>query len=152
MADGIMRNIILDETGSTGEAPPIKVMSAGTHAVDGSSASKYAVMTTAQHDIDISSHKARKLSEEMVNTADVILTMERNNTNDIIRTWPHITTVHELKRFGRETGKNESGAEIQDPIGMDINVYGYVFDELQKEIVRISPIIFSLAKKKSGNQ
>ena len=148
MAEGIMKDLILDEVDSHGQILPIKVMSAGTHAVDGSPASEYAIMVAAQHVIDISFHRSRHLSEEIVNEADLILTMEKSHKDIINKTWPRVNNVYELKSFGRENDNKEFNREIMDPIGMGFDVYLNVFNEINDEILRVAKIIFSLAGEK----
>jgi len=148
IAEGIMKDLILDELESHGRSLPIKLASAGTYAVDGNPASEYAIMVAAQHDIDISFHRSRFLSEEIVNDADLILTMEKNHTNNINQTWPHIKCVYELKSFGRESSAKEFNREIMDPIGMGFDDYVNVFNEIKKEILRVAQIIYSLAREK----
>lgn len=147
MAEGIMKNLILDEVNSHGQSLPIKVVSAGTNAVDDSPATEYAIMAAAQHEIDISFHISRHLSEEIVNNADLILTMEKNHTNIINQIRPHINYVYELKSFGR-VNKKKLNREIMDPIGLGFDVYVNVFNEIKDEILRLAQIIFSLARKK----
>lgn len=148
IAEGIMKDFILDEVDSHGQSLPIKVMSAGTYAVDGSTASEYAIMVAAQHVIDISFHRSRHLSEEIVNEADLILTMEKSHTDIINQTWPRVNNVYELKSFGQENDNKEFNREIMDPIGMGFDVYLNVFNEINDEILRVAKIIFSLAGEK----
>lgn len=148
MAAGIMKNCILDDVTVQGQNLPIKVISAGTHAINGYRASEYAIEAATRHGIDIKFHRSRQLSEEIVKDADLILTMERNHTNIIRQNWSYINCVYELKNFGHKKEKNKPNMEIMDPIGMSLNVYMDVFHEIQKEILRVSQTIFSLARKK----
>ena len=149
MAEGIMNDLILDEVDSHGRNIPIKVMSAGTHAVDGSYPSENAVKTASQHGIDIGFHRSRHLSEEIVNDADIILTMDKNHTNLIKGLWTHVNYVFELKKFGLDNDNSEFNCDdIIDPIGMGLDVYISVFNEMKNEILRVSQKILSLAEKK----
>ena len=148
MAEGIMKNCILDEVTVQGQNLPIKVISAGTHAMNGYPASEYAIEAATRHGIDIKFHRSRQLSEEIVKGADLILTMERNHTNIIRQNWTYINCVYELKNFGHKKEKNKPNMEIMDPIGMSLDVYMDVFHEIQKEILRVSQTIFSLAREK----
>ena len=147
MAAGIMKECILDEVKSQGQNLPIKVISAGTHALNGYPASELAIEVAAQHGIDISFHRSRQLTEEIVKDADLILTMEKNHTNFIRKNWPQINCVYELKNFGYTKEKNNTDMEIMDPIGMSLDVYLDVFNEIKKEISRVSRTIFSLARE-----
>lgn len=148
MAAGIMKECILDEVISQDQNLPIKVISAGTHAINGCPASEYAIEAAARHGIDIRLHRSRQLSEEVVKDADLIFTMERNHTNIIKQNWSYINCVYELKNFRHEKRENESAVTIMDPIGMSFDVYLNVFHEIKKEILRVSQTIFSLAREK----
>ena len=150
MAEGIMKELILDEVDSKTENLPIKVMSAGTHASEGSHATENAVMIAGQHGIDIHLHESRLVTVEIVNNADLILTMEKMHTDIIRQNWPHITSVYELENFGRKKYREGITAEVTDPIGMGSDAYLDVFRELKHELERVSPIIFSMAREKCG--
>ncbi len=152
VAEGIMKDLILDEIDSHGQNLPIKVMSAGTHADNGNYASENAVIVAARYGIDINFHRSRYLTAEIVNAADLLLTMEKIHTNIIKQNWPHINAVYELKSFGYENPGNEFDTEIYDPIGMGLDVYIDVFNDLKKEIDRVSHKIFSLAGEKFHKQ
>ena len=112
MAEGIMKECILDEVTVQDQNLPIKVISAGTHALNGYPASEYAIEAAARHGIDIRFHRSGQLSEEVVKDADLILTMERNHTNIIKQNWSDINCVYELKNFSHE--KLENVACISD--------------------------------------
>ena len=148
MAAGIMKECILDEVTLQDQNLPIKVISAGTHAINGYPATEYAIEAAARHGIDIRFHRSRQLSEEVVKDADLILTMEINHTNIIKQNWSYINCVYELKNFGHKKEKNKPNMEIMDPIGMSFDIYLNVFHEIKKEILRVSQTIFSLAREK----
>lgn len=147
MAEGILNDRILDEVDAGGKPPPLKVMSAGTHAMDGDSTTEYAVVAAERNGINIRSHRSRRLTGELVLDADLILTMEQMHTRMIGENWPEAHEVCELKNFGRTRKREGYEAEIPDPIGLDLDIYLNVFAELKAEIDRISPLIFSRAEE-----
>lgn len=148
MAEGIMKDIILDEFEAKHEVIPVEVLSAGTHAFSGNGASEYAIEVADRHGINLSFHRSRPVTGQIVKAVDLVLTMEINHTKYIERLLPGIDYVYELKNFDREEASIEGSVEVIDPIGMDIDFYGEVFDELQSEIMRISKTLFSLAREK----
>ncbi len=146
MAEGIMKNIILDRAQETGVSPNIKVISAGTHATDGYPASEHAITVASEEGITIGTHRSRMLTDDIVLSSDLILTMERAHTDIIKRVWPEARHLMELKRFGR----NATGdSEVSDPIGMGVEVYRSVFKEIQRELNRSAPLIFRMAEEKA---
>jgi len=55
----------------------IQITSAGTAAITGLTATNNAIRASAEHGIDISSHRSKPLTAGLVREADLILTMER---------------------------------------------------------------------------
>ena len=54
MAEGIMKNLMIDEYEKHGRVVPIEITSAGTHTVSGQPASHYAVEVARAHEINLS--------------------------------------------------------------------------------------------------
>ena len=148
MAEGIMKDLILDEFDVKHQVMPIEVLSAGTHAMTGSGASSYAIKVADRHDINLKFHRSRKITEHISKAADLILTMEEAHTTFIKQSWPEITNVYALRRYNRGSSIVEEPIDIVDPIGLDIEVYSSVFEDLQGEIQRVASTIFSLALEK----
>lgn len=148
IAEGIMKDIVIDEFDSKKAAIPIEVMSAGTHAPAGSGASGFAIEIAKSHGINLSFHRSRVLIKNIANAADLILTMERYHTEHIKQLWPQIDNVYELKNFNRNELLPDNIADIDDPIGMSFEVYSKIYNEINEELKRVSGKIFSLALEK----
>src|SRR5512143_3422283 len=69
----------------------VQVGSAGTGAWDGAPASEGAYLVALEHGLDLSAHRARLLTREIVEETELILTMARH----------HRARVHELGGEGR---------------------------------------------------
>jgi protein arginine phosphatase len=97
----------------------IEVSSAGTGAWDGAPVSEGAYLVGLEQGLDLSAHRARLLTRDLVERSDVILTMARH----------HRARVDELGGgghvfvFGEYAGRAGEGAEVSDPFGGDLNVY-----------------------------
>ena len=109
----------------------IGVTSAGTGAWDGAPASEGAYLGGLEHGLDLSAHRARLLTRDLVESADVVLTMARH----------HRARVQELGGEGRTyvlgeyAGQSGPQAEVSDPFGGDLDVYRETYAELE-EMVR----------------
>jgi len=105
----------------------ITVESAGTGAWDGAPASEGAYLVALERGLDLSSHRARLLTREIVEDTDLIFTMARH----------HRARVHELGGEGRVyvlgeyTGREGDEAEVGDPFGGDLEVYRDTCAELE---------------------
>ena len=106
----------------------ITVGSAGTGAWPDSPASDGSLLVALEHGLDLSAHRARPLTAELVRAADVVLTMGPH----------HRERAETLGGTGRSWLLTEfSGAEaraISDPFGGDLTVYRATFDELEQEV------------------
>ncbi|MCE5248786.1 hypothetical protein LLG96_01060 [bacterium] len=150
MAEGILKELVLDEIENNNRVIPIVIQSAGTYATEGNPASQDARAVAAAHGINIGFHRAKQVSEEIVRNADLILTMEKNHTDFITMRWPFCQYVHELKCFGLKGDERPGFCEIIDPVAGGYEIYMAVFDELYAEISRVAPLVFSWAEKKAG--
>ena len=105
----------------------VEVSSAGTGAWDGAPASEGAYLVGLERGLDLSGHRARLLTREIVEQADVILTMARH----------HRARVDELGGEGRVfvlgeyAGRDGEEAEVSDPFGGDLEVYRETVAELE---------------------
>jgi len=105
----------------------VNVTSAGTGAWDGAPASEGAYLVGLERGLDLSGHRARLLTRELVDQADLILTMARH----------HRARVDELGGEGRVfvlgeyAGRDGDGAEVSDPFGGDLDVYRNTCVELE---------------------
>lgn len=111
----------------------IGVSSAGVGAVDGAPASEGSYLVSLEHGFDLSGHRARMLTPELVDESDLILTMSRR----------HLGRVRELggagraHLFGEFGGASGPGAEVVDPFGGDLDDYRAAFASLSAHVPAI---------------
>jgi len=122
------------------------VSSAGTGAWDGAPVSEGAYLVGLERGLDLSAHRARLLTRELVEQADLVLTMARH----------HRARVDELGGEGRVfvlgeyAGREGDEAEVSDPFGGDLEVYRDTCVELEALVeAAVERIVKELA---SGNQ
>ena len=112
----------LSERGAEG----IEVSSAGTGAWDGAPVSEGAYLVGIEQNLDLSAHRARLLTRDVVEESDLVLTMARH----------HRARVDELGGEGRVfvlgefAGREGEAAEVSDPFGGDLDVYRNTCTEL----------------------
>jgi len=111
----------------------VSVSSAGTGAWDGAPASEGAYLVGLEHDLDLSAHRARLLTRDLLRGADLVLTMSRH----------HRARVHELDGsarvflLGEYAGRTGGVDEVPDPFGGDLDVYRQTYAELE-ELIRVA--------------
>ena len=121
MAETLLRTA-LAEAGAAG----IESSSAGIGAWEGSPASEGAYLVMLEQGFDLSAHRARLLTRELVDGADLILTMARS----------HLGRVRELgggaraHLLGEYAGRDGDRAEVKDPYGADLEQYRETYRDL----------------------
>ncbi|MEO8452013.1 MAG: low molecular weight protein arginine phosphatase [Gemmatimonadota bacterium] len=105
----------------------VRVSSAGTGAWEGAPASEGSYLVALEAGLDLSAHRARPLTEELVDGADLILAMSRS----------HLARARELggrdraHLFAEFAGAGE-GVEVADPFGSDLEEYRRTLRELEE--------------------
>ena len=110
-----------------------EVSSAGTSAWNGAPASDGALLVALEHGVDLSAHRARQLTKEIVAEQDVVLVMGPH----------HLERAEALGGEGKAhlltyyAAHGSSDRAVSDPFGGDLDVYRATFDELEREIKRV---------------
>lgn len=108
----------------------VMIESAGLAAPDGEAASLNAVKALAEMGIDLSYHRAKTLSPELIDIADVILTMTESHKAVISPYAPD--KVFTLKEYVGENG------DVADPYGGDIEIYRSTASELKALLEKLA--------------
>lgn len=115
--------------------------SAGIFAHEGDAASSQAVTALEEdYGIDLSLHKARQITTDLLDSADLVLTMTQNQKEAIISLFPFASEkVYSIKEFA---GCSAPGScDIPDPFGRSIATYRQsakeIFDAVMKVIEKI---------------
>lgn len=128
MAEALARHILAQSHGvsDTGlEQKGISVASAGAFAMPGSRATPAAVEAVRALGADLSTHRSRQLTPELIHQADLIFTMGRS----------HAAAVQVMVPSAkRKLSTLDPQGDIADPIGSDASVYRDLAGELQKLI------------------
>jgi len=104
-----------------------KIESAGVMAIEGFDASGEAIAACSEMGIDISGHKSRFLSAEMIENADVVFVMCRGHREQIVSKWPGAEKKCLLLAGSKD---------ISDPIGGSIKIYEKCAALIDKAIVK----------------
>ncbi|MEK0431703.1 MAG: hypothetical protein RL139_1507 [Gemmatimonadota bacterium] len=127
MAEAITRQL----AGARGLS--VEVGSAGTSAWEGGPASDGALLVAMEHGLDLSAHRARTLTGDLIETADLILTMGSHHRERALALGGEGRT-HLLSAYASGTA---TGTPVSDPFGGDLSTYRATFDELSERIARV---------------
>jgi len=125
MAEGLFREALISRG-----VEQVTVSSAGTGAWDGSPISEGAYLVGLERGLDLSSHRARLLTPELVSSADLVLTMSAQHRARVAELGGE-DKVHVL---GEYAGRDASRSEVSDPFGSDLASYRQTYEELQQLI------------------
>ncbi|NPV54587.1 MAG: low molecular weight protein arginine phosphatase [Firmicutes bacterium] len=141
----------------------IEVISAGLYAPEGAPASPFAVEVMKERGLDISGHRARSITRQLVEDADIILTMTDDHKRSLVAMYPEardkVLSIKEFavgkgfpigEGFADEAGDKPGGGrpgdgdgagdgygDIADPYGKSIDIYRAVADEIGDAVERI---------------
>jgi len=123
MAEAVARRL-LDARGLT----DVAVSSAGTAAWDGAPASEGAYLVALEHGLDLSAHRARQLTTDLVAASDLVLGMSPHHVERTLALGGQ-GKAHLLGEFAGRTGAT---AQVDDPFGGDIEEYRTTFARLEE--------------------
>ncbi len=140
MAEGGLRALLRNH-----DADHVEVLSAGTAAAPGLPATTYAVEAAKTWHADISNHRSRPTSRELLEDVDLILVMTPSHYRDVINTSPEAAEkTFLLKKYPEDS---DDGEGVADPIGGSLDMYNHTFLEIGEELGRILPDILKAAEK-----
>lgn len=108
----------------------ILVDSAGVFALIGECAADNAILAMEKYDIDLSLHRTKPLTEELIDMADVILVM--TEAHKILIESMAGDKVHTLLEYAGSEG------DISDPYGGDMEEYEETAEEIYDALVDIA--------------
>ncbi len=139
MAEGILKSI-LDHRGEDG----IIVSSAGISGMDSYPAASNAIEAAKHWNIDISGHRARSLTEEMIADADLLLAMSSEHVEFILKADSSaVNKTFLMKAFPKPYSPAQE--RVDDPIGGLLDQYNRTFLELDDLLRQAEGEILKLA-------
>jgi len=147
MGEGLLRAAIGRDPQLGGRG--IEVRSAGIHGWEGAPASELAVEVMRERGVEISGHRSQPLSEELIEWADVVLTMTAAQNAWIRHVFPG--TDGKVMRVSEYSG---TAGDVEDPYGGDRAEYARCADFLTALIpgilARLARTIHEEAREFSG--
>lgn len=129
MAEGFLKKMLKEKIN---HSLRIQVLSAGLNAY-GWPITKEAAETMKKEGIDISGFRSQRLSKELVDSADLVLTMEKSHKDTILSLFPQYAhKIFTLKEFA---GKTEN-IDISDPYGCGPEIYKLCAREIKLNLAK----------------
>jgi protein-tyrosine phosphatase len=134
MAEAMLKQLLINEE----MTERYEVESAGISVFDQLPASKNAILAMEDIGIDLTSHQSKQISKEMVEEADLVLTMAATHKQHLLSQMPSAWK----KTFTLVEYCNEGlGADILDPFGEDLDTYLKCRDEIMQSLIKLVQIL-----------
>lgn len=146
MAEAMLKKMLKDK--GIGEDKFI-VKSAGVSALSGARPTKETIEVMWNLGIDVSEHRSARLSDDAISEADIILVMEQEHKDEIIRRAQGARDkVFLLKEYNNnKPGNADKDAGISDPIGRTVNFYEDTLIDIQNAL---KGVVEFIANKREG--
>ncbi|MGI9043322.1 MAG: low molecular weight protein arginine phosphatase [Gemmatimonadaceae bacterium] len=125
LAEAVLKRMAADADRSD-----IEVSSAGTQAWDGSPASDGSLLVGMERGLELSAHRSRQLTTEMLEEADLVLVMAPSHLAQAKEMHPP-ANVHLL---GGYVAGGINASTVQDPFGGDLAAYRETADDIEREL------------------
>lgn len=133
MAEGFLKRIAQERS-----QLDITVSSAGISAMNGYPASAEAVQVMRELGIDISSHRSRTITTSVLEDASVVVAMASNHMEALVNLNPAMVGKMYLLTDFESEAQSGSGKGITDPIGMSVEGYRKVRDEIKELVTKLA--------------
>jgi len=142
MAEGLLKHAFASQDESLRS---LKVVSAGVSARNGDPVSENAVVALKKTGIDISGHRSRYLTQEMLDRALAVFGMTESHRSMIrLKAVPAPRRLHLFREFLPAP----AGHEIVDPYGGPLKAYETARDEMVEAIPSLMEFLRKLAAKR----
>lgn len=136
----VMAQALLEKALKEKNKSDIEVLSAGIMMLEGLSATKEVKELLSKEGIDVSGHRSRRVTRDMIRKTDIILVMERLHEKRILELVPESKNrLFLLKEFAKIN--NSDNLDIADPIGRPLTFYTQTMAVIKEAVERISNII-----------
>lgn len=106
--------------------PGVEISSAGISALVGRGIDNIGLKLLEQKGYPVTSHKAKKVNEDLMQVADVVLTMEKRHQQQLMKDYPSLSGKVML------LGKWQGDSEISDPYKKSREAFEYIFDQIER--------------------
>ncbi|WFB35037.1 low molecular weight protein arginine phosphatase [Kiritimatiellota bacterium B12222] len=123
--------------------------SAGVFASDGARAAETAIQVMKEKGLDISQHRSRLLTPELVESANVIISLTQGHQDLILDRFPDASRkIHTLHSFNPSLAHKD----VMDPFGGNAETYRKTRDEIESALSDLILAVVTSAPKSNPQQ
>jgi len=136
----VMAKALLEKALKEKNRNDVEVLSAGIMMLEGLSATDEVRELLSQEGMDVSGHRSRRVTRDMIKRSDIILVMEKLHEKRILELVPEAKNrLFLLKEFAKIN--NHNNLDITDPVGRPFEYYAHTVNTIKEATERISKII-----------
>lgn len=116
----------------------LKITSAGTKSVAGGRANDVVALIARNNGFSLRDHKAEPLDDAIVKSADLILVMEQEHKDFVLKHWPKAANkTFRLMEYGWTAGDDGESLDVPDPTGKNAEDFQAFIDTAHAEADRL---------------
>ena len=124
----------------------VEVVSAGTGALDGAPATEFSIAVAAREGVDLSGHRAQRVTEAMLRNADLVLGMESSHRDAVIRLGADPARTFVISEWPTP---DAAAWGVADPFGGSIEAYEECWRRIRRHVQRVAPRVAEAARSRS---
>jgi len=128
--------VLVDELGP--DAARVAVQSAGTSAFEGQPASSGTVQVALAQGMDLSAHRARRVTASLVGDADFVFVMEPLHRKALEALGAPMERVHVISDY---PAPGDPGLPVSDPYGASSEAYEECWRRIRLHVRRLAPAV-----------
>jgi protein-tyrosine-phosphatase len=120
------------------DAERVVVESAGIAAREGQPATEPSVRVADEEGVDLTGHRSRRLTSELVDGADLVLVMEPSHLSAVLALGGDPKRSHVLSEW---PAPGEPALVLSDPYGGSVEAYEECWQRIRRHVDRVAPHI-----------
>ena len=118
--------------------------SAGLLALPGNSVTFLAQKVAVEHGVELTGHRAKRLSQKLVDWSELILVMEKSHKDELLADFPEATDkTFLIRRFARFGSRNRG---IADPYGLQYDAYRFCYLDVEDAVLGLMDYLIKKPK------
>ena len=129
----------------------IRISSGGILGIEGEQASDYSIAVAQENGLNLESHRSQGITPDMMKESDIVLCMTLDHVEKLKLLYPdQLDKIYALKEYLID-GEILSYS-IEDPIGLSLDFYRKVYNNIKIELERIFPEIKKMAQSSANDK
>jgi len=135
----VMAKALLEKILKQKNRRDVEVNSAGIMMLSGLGATESTKDVLRKEGIDVSNHRSKRASPELVRRSDLVLVMEEIHREKILQIAPDVKNrVFLLKEFAKI---DEYELGVEDPVGRSLEFYDYTLGVIKEAVIQVAEMI-----------